>query len=61
MSISPYNCFTSSFVLLHQFPATHIGPNIFLRTFLSQIRKGIDQAENGVQWRALVLALFLVA
>jgi hypothetical protein len=28
MSNSPYNCFTSSFVLL-QFPATHIGPNFF--------------------------------
>ena len=26
---SPYNCLTSSFVLLLQYPATHIGPNIF--------------------------------
>ena len=32
MSNSPYNCLTSSFVLLLQFPATHIGPNIFLST-----------------------------
>ena len=39
MSSSPYNCLTSSFVLLLQYPATHIGPNIFLSTFLSQIRK----------------------
>ena len=30
MSNSPYNCLTSSFVLLLQYPATHIGPNIFL-------------------------------
>jgi len=36
---SPYNCLTSSFVLLLQYPATHNGPNIFLSTFLSQIRK----------------------
>ena len=39
MSNSPYNCLTSSFILLLQYPATHIGPNIFLSTFLSQIRK----------------------
>ena len=38
MSNSPYNCLTS-FVLLLQYPAIHIGPNIFLSTFLSQIRK----------------------
>ena len=39
MSNSPYNCLTSSFVLLLQYPATHIGPDIFLSTFLSQIHK----------------------
>ena len=39
MSNSPYNYLTSSFVLLLQYPATHIGPNIFLSTFLSQIHK----------------------
>ena len=39
MSNSPYNCLTSSFVLLLQYPAIHIGSNIFLSTFLSQIRK----------------------
>jgi len=39
MSNSPYKCHTSSFVLLLQYPATHIGPNIFLSTFLSQTRK----------------------
>jgi len=39
MSNSPYNCLTSSFVLFLQYPATHIGTNIYLSTFLSQIRK----------------------
>jgi len=38
MSNSAYNCLTSSFALLLQYPATHIGQNIFLSTFLSQIR-----------------------
>ena len=33
MSNSPYNCLTSSFVLLLQYPATHIGPNIFSAPF----------------------------
>ena len=41
MSNSPYNYLTSSFVLLLQYPATHIGPNIFLSTFLSQIRVSV--------------------
>ena len=36
-SNSPY--LHSPFVLLLQYPATRIGPNIFLSTFLSQIRK----------------------
>ena len=39
MSSSPYNCLTSSLVLLLQYPATHIGPNIFLSIFLYQTRK----------------------
>ena len=43
---SPYNCLTSSFVLLLQYPATHIGKNIFLSIFLSQITQilGSDPA-----------------
>ena len=39
MSNPSYNRLTSSFVLLLQYPATHIGPNTFLSTFLSQIHK----------------------
>ena len=65
MSNSPYNCLTS-FVLLLQYPATHIGPDIFLSTFLSQIRKIVSSfavrhhASEPYSTTGLIIVLYIL-